>query len=72
MRRKYHSHALRSMYRRFGIMEGNLDAGFTCLICNRALKTTNHFYFSHREYYERVSRTIDNRSNNLIQIYEIP
>ena len=67
-KRPYHSHALRSMFRRFGILSGDRSIGYRCLICQKDIKTTNHYFFQHNEYYKRACEVIDNRSYNLIEI----
>ena len=63
---------IRSMLRRFGILSGNKVQGFHCDICDKDIKSTNHFFWIHHDYFEAARRSIDNRNFNLIQIYEIP
>ena len=67
--------AIRSMLRRLGVLSGDRRIGYTCytcLICQKDIKSTNHFFWIHHDYFEAARRSIDNRNFNLIQIYEIP
>jgi hypothetical protein len=57
----YNSHALRSTYRRFGILKGNRQNGLICLICNEDIYSIRHFSIKHRDYYIRAIDKIEGR-----------
>ena len=68
MRKKHSSCAIRSMYRRFGILYGNRQKGLICLIClicNREIDSISHFSFRHRDYYYRAVEAIEKGRCNL-------
>ena len=64
--------AVRSQLRRLGVLSGDRRIGYTCLICDKDIGSTNHFFWVHHGYFETARRSIDDRTFNLIQIYEIP
>ncbi len=64
--------AVRSMLRRHGVLSGDRRIGYTCLICDKDIRGTNHFFWVHHDYFEMARISIDNRNFNLIQNYEIP
>lgn len=61
MQKKYNSHALRSTYRRFGILDGDRQNGLVCLICNMEIYSIKHFSMKHRDYYYRAIDVIEGR-----------
>ena len=63
--------AIGSMLRRLGVLSGDRRIGYTCLICQKDIKSTNHFFWIHHDYFEAARISIDNRTFKLIQIYEI-
>ena len=65
MRKKYSSQAIRSMYRRLGILDGDRQKGLICLICNREIDSISHFSFRHRDYYYRATEAIEKGRCNL-------
>ena len=65
MRKKYSSQAIRSMYRRLGILDGDRQNGLVCLICNREINSISHFSFRHRDYYYRAVEAIEKGRCNL-------
>ena len=52
--------ATRSMLRRFGILSGNKGQGLHCDICHKDIKSTNHFFWIHHDFFEAARRSIDN------------
>ena len=67
----YSSIAIRSMLRRFHVLSGDRRLGYTCLICDKDIKSTNHFFWVHYDYIELARKSIDERTFNGIQIYDI-
>jgi hypothetical protein len=61
MQKKYNSHALRSTYRRFGILDGDRQNGLVCLICNMEIYSIRHFSMKHVDYYYRAIDVIEGR-----------
>lgn len=59
MRKKHSSCAVRSMYRRLRILDGNRQKGLVCLICNREVDSIRHFSFRHRDYYYMAVEAIE-------------
>lgn len=60
--RNYNAHAMRAMFRRFGILDGNVRDGFHCRICNKEIKASSHFRSKHSEYYRKARDVIESRS----------
>ena len=65
MRKKYSPWAVRSMYRRFGTLDGDRQKSLICLICNREIDSISHFSFRHRDYYYRAVEAIEKGWYNL-------
>ena len=52
----------RSMLRRSGILVGNKNRSYHCTVCDRNVKSTNHFFWIHPDYIEAAKEAIDNRT----------
>ncbi|MCL4334667.1 MAG: hypothetical protein M1402_01020 [Candidatus Thermoplasmatota archaeon] len=57
--------AIRSMLRRLGVLSGDRRIGYTCLICQKDIKSTNHFFWVHPDYFQMAREAIDNRNFNI-------
>ena len=68
MRRNYHAHAIRSMYHRFKILQGDRRTGMTCLICNTSITTLSHYAFRHHDYYLRALQVIESRRYDTLEL----